>query len=141
MARTAKQILDVTPPAVKERSLKMRAVRMGKAIETPNKKLGLTLCEYYTVKGLTDNYKVSLIYLPPSKTKPAVKAKVSPIWVSCNCPYFLYNCEAALTKYGSSSIKYSNGAKPSTTNPRMIPFGCKHVYRAINTSLTTYKDK
>jgi hypothetical protein len=53
------------------------------------------------------------------------------VWVSCSCPFFLYHCEVALTKHGSSSIIYSNGQLPKHTNPRMIPLVCKHVIHAV----------
>lgn len=55
----------------------------------------------------------------------------SKAWVSCSCEYFLYHCEVADTKKDSSSIKYSNGAMPKVTNPRMIPHICKHLIAAI----------
>lgn len=51
-------------------------------------------------------------------------------WVQCSCPYFLYFCEYANTKAGSSEIEYSNGAKPRVRNPRAIPYVCKHLYKA-----------
>jgi len=52
-------------------------------------------------------------------------------WVSCSCEYFLYHCEVADTREDASSVKYSNGAKPKVTNPRMIPHICKHLIAAV----------
>jgi hypothetical protein len=45
-----------------------------------------------------------------------------------NCPYFMFNNEYALNKVGSSSIKYCNGEPPKKTNPKNIPYLCKHLY-------------
>ena len=55
----------------------------------------------------------------------------TPVWVSCNCRYFRYVCEWALTRYGSSDIVYSNGQPAKQTNPNGIGTACKHVYSAL----------
>lgn len=49
------------------------------------------------------------------------------IWCSCDCEFFLYYCEYALAKRGSSSIIYCNGEPPKNTNPTQKPMTCKHV--------------
>jgi hypothetical protein len=49
--------------------------------------------------------------------------------VSCSCPFFLYNCEAALAAAGSGVILYSNGAPPVHTNPMKRPYLCKHLFK------------
>jgi hypothetical protein len=48
-------------------------------------------------------------------------------WVHCSCEHFLFTCEYALAKYGSSSIISSNGKPPVITNPRLLPVVCKHI--------------
>lgn len=48
-------------------------------------------------------------------------------WVHCSCEHFLFSCEFALAKRGSSSIINSNGEPPVVTNPRMLPMVCKHI--------------
>lgn len=48
-------------------------------------------------------------------------------WVTCSCPWFLFFCEYALAKRGSSDIINSNGKPPIITNPRQWPYICKHV--------------
>lgn len=53
------------------------------------------------------------------------------VWVSCDCDRFQFKWEYALTKKGASSIRFSNGEPPLTTNPRQIPAGCKHIYRVL----------
>ena len=52
-------------------------------------------------------------------------------WVSCSCPYFLFHCEVALSGNDSSSVVYSNGAKPSITNPLLLPVICKHIVAVL----------
>jgi len=53
-----------------------------------------------------------------------------PAWVHCDCEYFLYYCEVAVTARGSSSVITSNGNFPKIRNPRMRPYLCKHLLRA-----------
>lgn len=48
-------------------------------------------------------------------------------WVQCSCPYFLYFCEYAVQKTGSTEIKYSNGKRPRVTNKNAVPIICKHL--------------
>lgn len=59
------------------------------------------------------------------------KGATSKMWGSCSCPYFLYHCEVALTKKGSSDINYSNGKLPKVTNPRMVSHACKHIIASL----------
>ena len=59
----------------------------------------------------------------------------SPCVVRCTCPYFHYYVRHALMKVGSTVIrndKFEKGAlePPLITNPRQIPYLCKHLYRA-----------
>lgn len=53
-----------------------------------------------------------------------------PVWLHCDCEYFLYYCEVAVTARGSSSVMTSNGNFPKIRNPRMRPYLCKHLLRA-----------
>ena len=57
-------------------------------------------------------------------------------WVRCNCPYFKFHSEVAISKRGSTTVKFSNGADPIVTNPKNQPRLCKHLFNAqafINT--------
>lgn len=58
------------------------------------------------------------------------------VMVSCECDFFLYYCEYALTHWGSSSIKYSNGEAPTHTNPGLLPLLCKHLTQLAETVIT-----
>lgn len=53
-----------------------------------------------------------------------------PVWLHCDCEYFLYYCEVAVTARGSSNVITSNGKAPKIRNPRMRPYLCKHLLRA-----------
>jgi hypothetical protein len=60
-----------------------------------------------------------------------------PIWkqfvmVSCDCEFFKFNNEYALTYYHASFIKHSNGQPPHVTNPNLVPHVCKHLLVALS---------
>jgi hypothetical protein len=57
------------------------------------------------------------------------KGKKAQCWVSCDCEWFCYASEVALTKKGSSEINFSNGQKYTKSGPnsRGVPNVCKHV--------------
>ncbi len=59
------------------------------------------------------------------------KGPTSKVWASCSCAYFLYHCEVALKKRGSTDINYSNGKFPKITNPRLVSHACKHIVAAL----------
>lgn len=65
----------------------------------------------------------------------------TPVWVSCNCRYFRYVCEWALTRYGSSDIVYSNGQPARQTNPNGIGTCCKHIYSALLYSIRHWSEE
>lgn len=50
-----------------------------------------------------------------------------PVWVSCDCEWFLYDCEVALNRYGCTDIRFSNGDYPVVRNSGMVPRLCKHL--------------
>lgn len=52
--------------------------------------------------------------------------------VSCSCPDFLYREEYVLTRNGAADIEYSNGDPARITNPRNIPYCCKHLIAIHN---------
>jgi len=65
--------------------------------------------------------------------------KTAQVWCSCDCEFWLYHCEVAMQKKGSSDILHSNGAKPRVTNPKMIPSLCKHCCAALLNGAHTLK--
>ena len=69
------------------------------------------------------------VYSGPAKPPPFTIE--TDAWASCSCEYFLYHCEVADTRKGSSSIRYSNGAAPHITNPQLVSHLCKHILAAL----------
>ena len=59
------------------------------------------------------------------------RTRKAEIWVSCPCEWFLYHCEVATKRKGSTDIIFSNGARPKITNPNSIPTICKHALSAL----------
>ena len=61
------------------------------------------------------------------------KGKNAKVWVTCDCEYFLFNCEVALWNDDSSSIQWSNGNDYSSDgpNPSAAPRACKHLVAAL----------
>ena len=47
-----------------------------------------------------------------------------PCWVSCDCEYWLYNCEVAVHRFQGTDIIYSNGEYPTETNSQLTPMLC-----------------
>jgi hypothetical protein len=69
-----------------------------------------------------------------------VPSVTTPIWAWCDCPYFTYYLEVALTKYGCSSIRSSNGKPPVVRNPQNLPYLCKHLVLTAKIALTQRRD-
>lgn len=64
------------------------------------------------------------------KEKPLIGGQKRVI-VSCDCEFFLYYCEYALTTWGAARIKYSNGEPAEVRNPGNIPLVCKHLVKLL----------
>ncbi len=69
--------------------------------------------------GETETYEVIMFFNG--------KGLTSKVWASCSCSYFLFHCEYALSKSGSTDINFSNGKMPKITNPRLVRHCCKHI--------------
>ena len=61
------------------------------------------------------------------KEKDQPIGKQKHVLCSCDCENFCYYWEYALTHWGSSTIKFSNGEAPDVTNPSLHPGLCKHL--------------
>lgn len=120
---TIQQMMSVTSSDIRRSSRKCSILKFKGYLDVDDKGEELKIAEFY-VKGETGRYKTYIVLKGPVKT--TTKA-----WVSCNCPFFLYHCEVALAKRGSSSILYSNGKLPVEKNPRLIPYLCKHLVRSV----------
>jgi hypothetical protein len=144
VALTARQLLSNTPGIVKLRTRICSVVSSGKGQHLIDPVLGKHYQLIYSVVCLTTIREVTLKYI--GKLTPGVgddreqmagKPDLdSELWVSCTCPFHLYNTEYALTKNENSDIIYSNGNPAYVTNPRNIAYVCKHILMAVNKSLS-----
>jgi len=137
MPLPAERLIRNTPREVQKRAQPCLAQRLGKVKQLSNDKSGPFTHAVYRVKGLEDTYRVTLNLFPRAKGKVVEIVPSAPTWVSCTCPFFLYRCEYALAKVGSSDIIHSNGLPPKQTNPRRVPYLCKHAFRALKHLLAT----
>lgn len=64
----------------------------------------------------------------PSKPINESKAKLS-----CDCEWFMYVCEYALSRKGNADIIFSNGKPARVTNPNNRPQLCKHLFHLAET--------
>ena len=62
------------------------------------------------------------------------RGKSAQVWVTCDCEYFLFNCEVALWDEDSSNIKWSNGNDYQShgPNPEGAPRACKHIAHVLD---------
>lgn len=119
----------VTPPNIRKNSRIAKVSIRRRGVPKKYAKLGDTYEIIYKVKATSDWRNVTLRFLKKKPKDPLPQPGLnSPVWVRCTCPWFLYTCEYALAKNGSSWIHYSNGKPADQTNPGNIPFVCKHVY-------------
>jgi len=103
--RVLKSYWDVDNEGKEHRKIMIRA----KDIVTRNPPKTLVLSIYGTERDITKN-----------------KA-----WVYCNCEYFKFYLEVALSLRGSSSIIEATKQLPVNNNPRLTPYLCKHILSAI----------
>lgn len=118
---TLKQIVNATPPLIKHHSLACTVRSLREA--TTKGGFPAVRAKVESERKANKRYSVDIVG-KEGPDKPLYKQKVL---VSCNCEAFCYYCEVALTHWGSSKIKYSNGEHPDVTNPGLLPMGCKHV--------------
>ena len=67
-------------------------------------------------------------------------ALTTPVWVWCDCKYFLFHLEVVLSRYNCSTIRNSNGMLPIVRNKRMIPHLCKHILIAAKYAVREKRD-
>lgn len=131
--KTLRQLINSTPSDVAERSRNTIVVIMGGVKRIYDDGLQTVVFKAQCRAHTERVYYEVLIEMYPTEIHQNVFKKPSldnPTFVKCQCPYFLYHCEYALARVGSSEIDYSNGKRPLITNPNNIPYLCKHLYKA-----------
>jgi hypothetical protein len=126
------KLIRNTPGDVIERSSK---TSVSKVRVKSSKSRGLnTLVFVATCQAITEKifYDVTIELFPTEVHKDVYEnpSEKNPAFVQCDCPFFLFHCEYALAKSGNAEIKFSNGKRPAVTNPKNVPYLCKHLYRA-----------
>lgn len=125
------QYKEFTCLAQGRRSAKAQLARVGKVRRGKRK----SSAKYPRPKGPY----VVRIKLYGDMRKDGVMRPANPshkAWVHCGCPYFLYYVEVAVTARGSSNVITSNGAYPKIRNPRMKPYLCKHILKAVKRAVS-----
>jgi hypothetical protein len=143
MSMTVKDILSKSFPAV-QAAAKYVVLREDSSLKptfrnVPNKptehgapKLTATMYSTATADGKQKpgkprHYKATVVGLDNKQ-----KLSEGPVKVTCDCDYFTFTCEVALTRKGASAIRNSNGAPPVQTNPKMVPTPCKHLHKLLS---------
>lgn len=76
-------------------------------------------------------HKCSVIGLDKEQS---VISKQKRVVVSCDCEFFMYYSEYALTTWGAARIKFSNGEPAVVRNPGNLPLVCKHLVKLLRLS-------
>lgn len=134
MALSLAKMYQVTPAKIRDYAKQGQVQTRRKGQPKHYASLGDVYEVVYKVKCTKEWRNVTLRFLKAKKTDPEPKPGLAtPVWVRCTCPWFLYNCEYALARYGSATIHYSNGNPANQTNPKNIPYVCKHIYALRST--------
>lgn len=129
-----KQIMRATPPYIHNNGKEV----VIKSLQEKTTKGGFpgVLAKSMSVTGI-GNKRKKMVYnttiIGKEKDKPLSEQKH--VLMSCECDFFMFYCEYALTHWGSSKIKYCNGEPPVSTNPGLQPLCCKHLSKLAKTVL------
>jgi hypothetical protein len=129
---TVKEILRVTPKAVKERSKTVKIIKVRKAVIATDKTFF-----FLNARTVNDAYDCQVI-LETFEKLSKNKVLNSDTWVHCSCPFYQYHSEHALWKKGSSSRLLTHKHLPGQgvtgvkVNPKLIPYVCKHLVAVFN---------
>jgi hypothetical protein len=121
--RSLKELQGGTP-----KKIKGRAADIIPIIQT------ITRDGRYIYKTVTlangNTHQCWVMSFPPDSKKP-LRSMTQDVLVWCDCPYFTYHLEVALTQDNASVIAYSNGADPVVRNPGKRKYLCKHLYAVL----------
>jgi len=121
------QILKYTPARIKKGTI--QTVKTIKLIEAGNGEDAKGSFQRATFEVVATNGPRRVTLKAYGDPKKNIFQRSS--WIHCSCPWFLFFCEYALAKRGSSDIINSNGKPPNITNPRQFPYACKHVIAVL----------
>ena len=118
-----------------DRDVKSKASSVGIAIKVSKIDIDDEDKWYKLISGVSRPSKKGLPHKFTLKIYGKGTTVRSKAWVHCNCPYFLFNCEVALSLQGSSTVVNSNGRRPRIMNPGMRPKLCKHLMAAARLAI------
>lgn len=120
-------LIKNTPPYIK--STARDSVVLKKYVR------GKTKGGHHALKGICKSdhkgavpHKCSVIGLDKDN---ATISKQRRVIVSCDCEFFMFYCEYALTTWGAARIKFSNGEPATVRNPSNLPLVCKHLVKML----------
>lgn len=116
------QIMRATPPLIHNNAKEV----LIRKISRKKTKLGLPAV-VAKVQSVSRGRKLVFDTTIIAKESPDLPLYKQKVLIFCSCEFHTYYSEFALTKWGSSQIKYSNGEPAHVTNPGNIPLACKHV--------------
>ena len=117
MSLTIKQLLDKQPPYIKNSAKSIKVLSLKRILK--NKLPALQA----VVQSRVDNntYTCQVVTMNEEGS----------IKVSCNCDFFKYYCEYALSKWEAANIRFSNGKPAKVTNPSNYPLVCSHIFHIL----------
>lgn len=139
MPLTLRKMYSVTPANIRKNSRAANTQIRTRGRLKKYARLGDVYEIIYKVKCTKEWRNVTLRFMKKSPNDPMPSPSLTaPCWVRCTCPWFLYHCEYALSRSGSTWLHYSNGEPANQTNPQNIPFVCKHIY-AVQAEIKAFK--
>lgn len=131
MGMKLKQLVDKQPPYVINKS---EDVVLRKIVYTKAKKTGLPAVAAHAIDPNSNNkgHACQIVTVETPRVKNP-DLKTGWVKVSCDCDFFKYRCEYALSKHGAANIRYSNGEPAYTTNPDNYPLLCIEQNQLVTT--------
>lgn len=121
-------ILKNTPAYVKATSREEVVVKKYRAAVTKGGHHAMQAVCVSTKHKSPTPHKCSVIGLDKDKSNVSGQRRVV---VSCDCEFFMFYCEYALSTWGAARIKYSNGEPAVVRNPGNVPLACKHLVKVL----------
>jgi hypothetical protein len=120
-------LLKNTPPYVKATARDEVILKKLSAMKTKGGHHAIAGVCKSVAKG-SKPHKCSVIGLDKDQAKLSKQKRVI---VSCDCEFFMYYSEYALSTWGAARIKYSNGEPAVVRNPGNLPLVCKHLVKLL----------
>jgi hypothetical protein len=120
-------LLKNTPPYIKAKARDEVTLKKLSKTQTKGGHHAIAGVCKSNVKGSTP-HKCNVIGLDKAQSKISKQKRVI---VSCDCEFFMFYSEYALSTWGAARIKYSNGEAAVVRNPGNLPLVCKHLVKLL----------